>query len=58
MKKFWLLASGFWLLASVVFAQQFKVGLLGGITTSQVDGDTYTGYGKAGFLVELDNKIE
>lgn len=31
-------------------AQQFKVGLLGGISTSQVDGDTYAGYNKAGFF--------
>jgi len=50
MKKI-ILASGFWLLASVVVAQQFKVGLLGGISTSQVDGDTYAGYNKVGFLV-------
>ncbi|MBI3501065.1 MAG: PorT family protein [Bacteroidetes bacterium] len=32
----------------LIFAQQFKVGLLGGISTSQVDGDTYAGYNKAG----------
>jgi hypothetical protein len=29
-------------------AQQFKAGLLAGIVTSQVDGDTYAGYDKAG----------
>jgi len=58
MKKFLLLAFpkglfcgvGFWLLASVVCAQQFKVGVLAGISTTQVDGDTYAGYDKAGFL--------
>ncbi len=33
-----------------ILAQQFKAGLLGGIVTSQVDGDTYAGYDKAGFL--------
>lgn len=29
---------------------QFKAGLLGGIVTSQVDGDTYAGYDKAGLV--------
>jgi hypothetical protein len=32
-----------------LYAQQFKAGLLGGIVTSQVDGDTYSGYDKLGF---------
>ncbi len=50
MKKLLLLASGFWLLSSIVCAQQFKAGFLGGIVTSQVDGDTYAGYDKAGFF--------
>ena len=31
-------------------AQQFKAGFLGGIATSQVDGDTYAGYNKAGLF--------
>jgi len=31
-----------------VFAQHFKAGVLAGIVTSQVDGDTYAGYSKAG----------
>jgi hypothetical protein len=33
-----------------LFSQQFSVGLTGGIVTSQVDGDTWAGYNKAGFL--------
>ena len=33
-----------------VAAQQFKAGILGGIATTQVDGDTYSGYGKAGIF--------
>src|SRR5688572_11278489 len=45
-----LLASGFWLLSCAAFSQQFKAGLLGGIVTSQVDGDTYAGYNKAGLF--------
>ncbi len=44
------LFSIFYFLFSSVHAQQFKVGLLGGISTSQVDGDTYAGYNKAGLL--------
>lgn len=45
-----ILFSIFYFLFSSVHAQQFKVGLLGGIVTSQVDGDTYAGYDKVGFL--------
>lgn len=30
--------------------QRFKTGLKAGLSTSQVDGDTYTGYNKAGFV--------
>ena len=44
------LVFGFWLFASALLAQQFNVGLLGGLVTSQVDGDTYAGYNKLGFL--------
>jgi hypothetical protein len=33
-----------------LFAQQFKAGLLAGIVTSQVDGDGFSGYNKAGLL--------
>jgi len=50
MKKPFLLFTVYCLLFTVLKAQQFKVGLLGGIATSQVDGDTYAGYNKAGFL--------
>ena len=32
-----------------LFAQQFQAGILSGISTSQVDGDTYAGYNKLGF---------
>ena len=45
-----LLTFEFLFFCSFVYAQQFKVGLLGGIATSQVDGDTYAGYDKLGFL--------
>ncbi len=31
-------------------AQQFSAGLFGGLSTSQVDGDTYAGYDKAGLF--------
>lgn len=31
-------------------AQQFKAGLLAGMTATQVDGDTYGGYNKPGFV--------
>lgn len=44
------LFTAYCLLVTVLKAQQFKAGLLGGISTSQVDGDTYAGYNKAGFL--------
>ena len=50
MRKFLLLVACCLLLVVCSFAQQFKAGLLGGISTSQVDGDTYAGYDKAGFL--------
>ncbi len=33
-----------------LLAQQFKIGFLGGISTSQVDGDGHAGYGKVGFF--------
>jgi hypothetical protein len=36
---------------SFLQAQQFKAGLLAGIVTSQVDGDTYAGYNKAGLIL-------
>ena len=38
------------LLVIVAQAQQFKAGLIGGVATSQVDGDTYAGYDKAGIF--------
>jgi hypothetical protein len=31
------------------FAQQFNAGVFGGVTASQVDGDSYAGYNKLGF---------
>ena len=33
-----------------LFCQQFKIGFIGGIATSQVDGDTYAGYNKVGLF--------
>jgi hypothetical protein len=53
MKKKLLLASGFWFLAVFAFSQQFKAGILAGIATSQVDGDTYSGYNKAGIFTGM-----
>lgn len=47
MKKI-IIISSFLFLTSCLFAQQFKAGLLGGVVTSQVDGDTYAGYNKLG----------
>ncbi len=35
---------------SSLSAQQLRVGLTGGLVTSQVDGDTWSGYNKAGLL--------
>lgn len=49
-------------LHSAVFAQSFRGGLISGLSTSQIDGDTQGGYDKAGFyggvFVERDlNKL-
>lgn len=49
MKKIFLIF-GFFLILVSSEAQRFKAGILGGISTSQVDGDTYSGYNKAGLL--------
>ncbi len=38
----------FFFFLSSVFSQYFKAGISAGIATSQVDGDTYAGYNKAG----------
>ena len=46
--KVLLLAFALLLFCSFVPAQQFNAGLLAGISTSQVDGDTYAGYHKLG----------
>lgn len=37
-------------LGAGLFAQQFQAGILAGVSTSQVDGDTYAGYNKLGFV--------
>lgn len=34
----------------IVFSQNFKGGLLAGMSATQVDGDTYSGYNQAGFI--------
>lgn len=45
------------LISTTTFSQSFNGGLLGGVTVSQVDGDTYSGYhqigGTAGAYVNL-----
>jgi len=38
------------LISSFSFAQRFKAGLFAGISTSQVHGDTYSGFNKAGLF--------
>ena len=40
--------AGLALLATITFGQSFNAGLFGGLTASQVDGDTYTGVNKVG----------
>lgn len=53
MKKLFTKAAmliGFLFVSSNVVAQQFKTGLILGISTSQVDGDTYAGYNKVGLF--------
>ncbi len=46
-----------------VRAQEFNAGIFGGVTASQVDGDSYGGYNKLGFTAgvfvnrEIDNNI-
>jgi hypothetical protein len=37
------------LLTACSFGQQFNAGFFGGVTASQVDGDSYTGFNKLGF---------
>lgn len=48
--KRFLCGLGLWLFASALLAQQFKAGILAGIVTSQVDGDTYAGYDRVGAM--------
>lgn len=43
-----LLIVVFLLASSICFSQEFKGGFLGGITTSQVDGDEHSGFHKLG----------
>jgi len=57
MKRLFLLCTLHLVLCTFLQAQlqrspsgQFKAGVLAGIVTSQVDGDTYAGYNKAGLL--------
>ncbi|TAL62407.1 MAG: PorT family protein [Bacteroidetes bacterium] len=38
------------MLCTALRAQQFKAGVVAGMVTSQVDGDTYSGYSKAGLF--------
>ena len=34
----------------IAYSQQFEGGILGGLTASQIDGDSYSGYNKVGIL--------
>ena len=51
------------LLSLPAFAQQFNAGVFGGVTASQVDGDSYSGFNKLGFTAgafvnrKIDNNI-
>lgn len=38
-------------LVTATKAQEFNAGMYGGLVASQIDGDTYGGYNKAGFLL-------
>ncbi len=49
MKKCTLIAF-FFLAAIALQAQNFKAGLVGGISGGQIDGDRWTGYNKMGFI--------
>lgn len=40
--------AGLVLLVNIAFGQSFNAGLFGGLTASQVDGDSYSGYSKVG----------
>ena len=48
MQKFSILLISFFAISLNLIAQQFQGGLTAGIVGSQVDGDTYKGYNKAG----------
>jgi hypothetical protein len=49
-KKIIIIALLFVFCSSVVHAQKFEGGFLGGLSTSQIDGDTQSGYAKLGFF--------
>ena len=57
MKKLGIL-SVFLILNLVFYAQVFKVGLIAGISGSQVEGDGYGGYNKLGFIVGGFTNVE
>lgn len=57
MKKLGIL-SAFLLLNLVFYAQVFRVGLIAGISGSQVEGDGYGGYNKLGFIVGGFTNVE
>lgn len=48
MKKLLIIAIIYSFLSCTIFAQDFFGGVIGGINASQVDGDDYSGYRKAG----------
>ncbi|HAM99759.1 MAG TPA: hypothetical protein DCQ26_14225 [Marinilabiliales bacterium] len=50
MKNCFLLIIAFLLGSAPLFAQEFNAGITGGLVASQLDGDRYEGYNKAGMV--------
>jgi hypothetical protein len=48
--KWYLIIILFTLSSAFSFSQSFKGGIMAGLAGSQVDGDTYSGYNRLGFL--------
>jgi len=47
----------FFIFSNIISAQNFKGGIIGGISTSQVSGDNLAGYNKAGFFIGVFTEI-
>ena len=60
MKKLLLLFGLSWVfgLSTSLYAQSFNAGILAGINASQVSGDNYAGFNKAGILIGLYSNID